>query len=1248
MLDAVAQSSTNQRTSIAISLDKNSYNLGDSIVVTVNVYVSQEDQNKRNQPILISLYSPAGLYDSQEILQTNIAASETYSVSHTFKLSSDAPTGRWAAVASYLDAKAETIFSVSSSAPPNSSVKIYGDRSIYKLGEIANFKVIVEPVSNEPVIITVIGPAQIIYLDEKLTADAAGFAHFSFNIRQGYPVGTWEARAQYQHSTSSVFFKVEASPTVEPVPKISLHASPTSTKIGDEVSIEIRVNDDHLSPILLQYSIDQNNWNFITEATPTNGNAKISWMPDVAGKVYLRGYFEGNDRYKSAVSNTLAITIESADVIIPKPLPISINVFQPQIYLGDRISIYVDTGGKGKTVFVQFSIDKLNWMEILETHTPGTVTWTPEKAGEFYVRAFFAGDGEYRESVSSLASVIVKQRSSAQTLDVFTQLGGKGVSNMNGGKFNQGERLIIYALVQGSKPIETVINVHIIALSATAEIFEPVLHKLVAGANGLATIALDTSSLEPDTYVVTASLEKSPDILDNLQFHVVDLKSPDIIPPDKITLRMHLSLSPTSIKLGESVMVNVQTDPAISDSILIQSSDNGRKWDDAMKIELSNGSARFSWVAGSPNIAYLRAYYPASVDYAASYSEPATIEVEEVETLTVRLEQKAFLLGEEVRIRISYLADTDLDLSVAYPTGPAISRVIHTNGNGEAAFGLRLEPDGIIGMYLITVTDPSTNKQTSVTFFVDKPTQEPELKERFVRGELLVGFREEFDVRSLDVQKIVQQAGGEVVKVIEETNMIKIRVPEGSEETITQDLLETDTIIFGSTNKYLVPTSFFEDEELSSGLLESYEMLEIPDLWPQTIQSKMVAILDSGIDADHQELKQSVWINDDDCNNRVDDDSNGLVDDCNGWNFFTSNNNVNDEGESPPGCDSHGTHIAGTINAIGNAWKSDLAPGVEIMPLKVSGNMKIEGKLVCVSTEEKVLEAVIYAVNNGAKIINISLGCPNQEKCEMPALGETFKYAYENGVLVVVPAGNEKGIDDWQDYSQYVLEISSVHTDGEFADYSNTGPGIDLAAPGTHVYSTKINNDYGTKTGTSHSAAMVSGCASVLLSSNELLTNTDIEAILKNSAKDLGAIGRDNSFGYGVIDCDDALKQVVLLDYELASMTLQLWNNPLRDITMELALPRALIDSRTGHGLAGIDGEFLVFADDKLVGYEETGSTESERMLRVLVPAGATTIEILGTVATPEFGLIAAFVLTITVTAGIVMNKRYRRLTDYS
>jgi subtilisin family serine protease len=144
----------------------------------------------------------------------------------------------------------------------------------------------------------------------------------------------------------------------------------------------------------------------------------------------------------------------------------------------------------------------------------------------------------------------------------------------------------------------------------------------------------------------------------------------------------------------------------------------------------------------------------------------------------------------------------------------------------------------------------------------------------------------------------------------------------------------------------------------------------------------------------------------------------------------------------------------------------------------------------------------------------------------MPTLGEAFQYAHEKGVLIVTAAGNENGIDDWQDYSDYVLEVSSVELDENLAEYSNFGPGIKLSAPGSNVYSTKIEGIYGIKTGTSQAAPMVSGCAALLLSVDASLSNADLEQILRHGASDLGDEGRDDFFGNGLLDCNQAINLI--------------------------------------------------------------------------------------------------------------------------
>jgi PKD repeat protein len=450
-----------------------------------------------------------------------------------------------------------------------------------------------------------------------------------------------------------------------------------------------------------------------------------------------------------------------------------------------------------------------------------------------------------------------------------------------------------------------------------------------------------------------------------------------------------------------------------------------------------------------------------------------------------------------------------------------------------------------IGTYTVTlrVTDNDGNVgSTTTTVVIMEPlrpqseddsinlVKEPHLERNFVLGEVLVGLKAGVDPESDEVLSIIEEVEGQIVEVIEEINLLRISVPQGKEQDVIDQLKENDFIRFSSKNRYLVPTSIDIPDPDFSWQRKHYEMINLPQTWDRVMgrSEVIVAVLDSGIDISHSDLQANVWNNDDSCSDGLDNDSNGFTDDCRGWNFANSSNDVLDEGGSWPECDGHGTHVSGIIGAMTNEVGGlGVAPYVTIMPVKVSANEDVEGDMVCVSDEARVVQGIIYATDNGAKIINASLGCGEGEKCEMQAVGDAFQYAHNKRVLVVVAAGNERehteGIDDWQDYAEYVIEVSSIDLSGELARYSNIGSGVKLSAPGTSVYSTKLDERYGIKSGTSQAAPLVSGCSALLLSADQSLTNTDLENLLLDGARDLGDRGRDDYFGYGLLDCGKAL-----------------------------------------------------------------------------------------------------------------------------
>lgn len=285
-------------------------------------------------------------------------------------------------------------------------------------------------------------------------------------------------------------------------------------------------------------------------------------------------------------------------------------------------------------------------------------------------------------------------------------------------------------------------------------------------------------------------------------------------------------------------------------------------------------------------------------------------------------------------------------------------------------------------------------------------------------------------------------------------------------------------------------------------------------------RSVIVAIIDTGIDINHQELKDSIWTNPGEIDgDGLDNDGNGFVDDIHGWNFYSGNNKVFSGSE-----DSHGTHAAGTIAAARGAYGiAGITDNryVKIMPLKALGGKEGTG------TPEAVIQSIRYAEANGASICNLSMGTSAYSE----ELAQTIK---NSRMLFVVSSGNGgiSGLGYDTDINPVypaslpydnVISVANILFDGTLSKESNFGANsVDIAAPGTYILSTIPNNKYGFMSGTSMAAPMVTGVAAMLYSYRTDISLSDVKQILLNSSRKLDSLQGKLVSG-GLLDAYSAL-----------------------------------------------------------------------------------------------------------------------------
>jgi subtilisin family serine protease len=282
--------------------------------------------------------------------------------------------------------------------------------------------------------------------------------------------------------------------------------------------------------------------------------------------------------------------------------------------------------------------------------------------------------------------------------------------------------------------------------------------------------------------------------------------------------------------------------------------------------------------------------------------------------------------------------------------------------------------------------------------------------------------------------------------------------------------------------------------------------INAPDAWDSTTcdTTQVIAIIDSGVDWEHPDLDDKIWYNQEELpGNGLDDDGNGYIDDIRGWDFTSNSNDPDDD-------NGHGTHVAGvaaaeTDNYIGIAG---IAWNARIMPLKVlTGNG--QGNTAWLTS------AIYYAANNGATVVNMSLGTYGESQ----AVKDALLYAYDTLTLVGAAGNDNVKVDTVSPPNQayapmfpgcypFVIGVEAGTPSGTLASFSNFDPSgfsetanpegfnYEIIAPGVDIFSTFPGGGYRSLTGTSMASPIVAGAVALIKDFNPNISSAEVFARL--------------------------------------------------------------------------------------------------------------------------------------------------------
>src|SRR3972149_3796050 len=355
--------------------------------------------------------------------------------------------------------------------------------------------------------------------------------------------------------------------------------------------------------------------------------------------------------------------------------------------------------------------------------------------------------------------------------------------------------------------------------------------------------------------------------------------------------------------------------------------------------------------------------------------------------------------------------------------------------------------------------------------------------DKYVPDRLLIKFKK--DVSSTEKDKLLKENGASVLAEIKQIDVKLIKVPEQALERVQAAFAKNAKVEYVEKDYIFEPLAIPNDPYYPNQW--HLPAINAPAAWDITKGSSIpIAILDTGVNPNHPDLQNKLTL---------------------GYNFYNNNNDWSDV------C-GHGTAVAGSAAAISNnaIGVSGVAWNNPIIPIKITDAN-------CYGYYSSMINGIVYAADKGARVANISFQIFNGA-----SLNSAAQYMNNHGGWVVAAAGNTGVLENYSD-NPYIISVGATSSNGLVTSFSSYGPFVDFAAPGSSVYTTRNGGTYGYASGTSFASPIVAGVVGLVISNNPSMTSQQVYDAIKNSAVDKGTAGRDNYYGWGLVDAYGAVLQ---------------------------------------------------------------------------------------------------------------------------